>query len=65
MKISKCIFYYLTLDIDECVQLTHNCTQKCENENGTFNCACYLGYELMDDMLTCEESMFSFLSIRI
>ncbi|KAM7538217.1 hypothetical protein Aperf_G00000076045 [Anoplocephala perfoliata] len=32
-------------DIDECAEGTHDCEQKCVNNHGSFECACYDGYE--------------------
>ena len=34
------------LDMDECVNGTHNChnNANCKNADGSFNCSCYPGY---------------------
>ena len=47
---------YITnhLDIDECSDGTHNCTQTCTNTVGSFTCGCSSGYELDVDGTTCN-----------
>ena len=45
------------LDINEldCLDGSNGgCDQVCNNENGTFSCACNDGYMLNDDGLTCD-----------
>ena len=37
----------------------HNCTQICVEEEGSFNCSCYAGYELQDDRVTCTGTYVS------
>lgn len=32
-------------DVDECAEGTHGCEQKCINNRGSFQCACYDGYK--------------------
>ena len=32
----------------------HNCSQICIEEEGSFSCSCFPGYELQDDLATCE-----------
>uniref|UniRef100_A0A7E4V6B3 EGF-like domain-containing protein n=1 Tax=Panagrellus redivivus TaxID=6233 RepID=A0A7E4V6B3_PANRE len=42
------------IDIDECAEGLHNCTQKCVNTDGGYNCACEEGfYSLAPDNVTC------------
>ena len=45
---------YVTLDILECMVDSHNCSQICVELEGSFNCACYSGYGLQEDEVTCE-----------
>ena len=41
-------------DIDECSVGTHNCSQVCNNTNGSFTCGCNNGYLLDADGATCN-----------
>ena len=38
------------VDIDECSEATHNCSQLCTNKNGTWDCSCRDGFELVDHL---------------
>ena len=46
------------IDEDECVAGTHNCDQVCVNEEGSYSCACQVGYALTPDGLTCHSKNF-------
>lgn len=39
------------IDIDECKR--GDCTQTCDNTEGSFKCGCHSGYKLKEDKLTC------------
>lgn len=42
-------------DIDECVSATTNlCQQQCINTDGSYFCACYDGYQLIEGTNQCE-----------
>ena len=41
------------IDIDECKELTNNCSQICTDLPGTYNCSCYGGYIKHLDGFTC------------
>ena len=41
--------FIFKLDIDECAINTANCTHKCDNTDGAYNCSCYENYELQDN----------------
>ena len=41
-------------DIGECLIGTHNCSQVCVELDGGFECACFDGYELNSDGVTCD-----------
>ena len=41
-------------DIGECLIGTHNCSQVCVELDGGFECACFDGYELNNDKVTCD-----------
>ena len=41
------------LDILNCMISDHNCSQICMELEGSFNCSCYLGYQLQEDGATC------------
>jgi len=38
----------------ECKDGLHNCSQICIEQEGEFSCACYDGYELLEDGISCE-----------
>ena len=44
-------------DIDECVRQTHECTQECNNTDGSYDCTCNEGYKLADDGIQCKVGM--------
>ena len=45
-----------SLDINECADDSLNgCNQICTNTIGSFVCECNSGYELGDDLMTCED----------
>ena len=48
----RCVF--LSSDIDECTNGTHNCSQTCTNTEGGFTCGCNSGYLLDSDDITCN-----------
>ena len=41
-------------DTNECSDGTHNCSQICNNTNGSFTCGCNNGYQLDYDNVTCN-----------
>ena len=44
----------LIADIDECSEGTARCQHICTNYDGGFNCSCYSGYAINDDLKTCS-----------
>ena len=36
--------FYFYLDINECTQNTHACSQVCVNDLGSYHCDCYNGF---------------------
>ena len=40
--------------MDECTTDTDNCTQNCENTDGSFTCYCNDGYTTTDNGITCD-----------
>ena len=42
------------VDIDECSDGTHDCSQTCINTVGSFTCGCGNGYLLDTDKFTCN-----------
>ena len=52
----RCIIF---LDINECVDTTHNCAQVCTNTAGSFTCSCNSGYTLAADGHSCEGKTLS------
>ena len=48
---------FLCLDVDECLDRTHDCDQTCINLPGTFACKCDQGFaEYMGDGTTCTDN---------
>ena len=41
----------------ECKDGLHNCSQVCIELQGEFSCACYGGYELLGDGVSCKGSV--------
>ena len=48
------IEFVIFLDIMECTDGLHNCSQVCVEREGEFGCACYGGYDLLEDGISCE-----------
>ena len=49
-------FCYITnciTDIDECDGDVHGCSDICNNNEGSYTCACESGYQLENDERTC------------
>ena len=46
--------YFLSPDIDECSDGTHNCSQTCTNTERSFTCGCNTGFLLDTDEVTCN-----------
>ena len=42
------------VDIKECSEGLHNCQQRCDELEGGFICACFEGYELENDTVSCR-----------
>ena len=42
------------VDIDECLENTDQCTQGCNDSDGSYECYCHLGYRLASDMYACN-----------
>ena len=46
MLLTKYMRYVgIFVDIDECRQNTHTCSQVCANDLGTYHCKCFSGYQ--------------------
>ncbi|KAK3088019.1 hypothetical protein FSP39_013547 [Pinctada imbricata] len=48
---------YACTDVDECSTGFHQCSQICENVEGTYNCDCEFGYSLEEDRQTCTQDV--------
>ena len=48
-----CLRICCFLDILNCIINNHNCSQKCVEVEGSFNCSCYPGYKLQEDEVNC------------
>ena len=51
----KMLPYLLHSDINECEDtlIAINCTQKCINIFGSYECGCYDGYQITSDTMEC------------
>ena len=45
---------FVILDIWECEDGTHNCSQICVEKEGGFSCACFDGFKLLDNGVSCQ-----------
>ena len=45
----------LVADIDECLVSNGGCTQHCLNHEGSYECSCRDGFELISDGRTCDD----------
>ena len=43
-----------TLDINECRMGNGGCSHGCQNLRGGYRCTCWTGYDLADDLHSCE-----------
>ncbi|BFF99792.1 uncharacterized protein DMAD_07613 [Drosophila madeirensis] len=43
------------VDVDECQLNNGGCSHRCENSQGSFQCACPAGYQLDSDLRTCQD----------
>ena len=51
----KLVDRYRCVDVDECKETPHVCTQLCENRPGSYSCKCATGYEkLTSDSRQCK-----------
>ena len=50
--------WFLYLDINECAVNIGNCSQLCNNINGSYVCSCWTGYGLNSDNKTCSGKLF-------
>ena len=49
-------FLLKSIDINECAMGTSDCSQICENTNGSYLCDCYYGYQLLSNNKTCRHA---------
>ena len=47
------VVLFTFVDMNECTLGTHNCSQVCNNTEGSFVCSCNAGYQLQDEGTTC------------
>ena len=47
-------YYYLPLDLDECLEDNSDCDHVCINEDGSYHCECNDGFQLDDDNRGCS-----------
>ncbi|XP_054747410.1 dorsal-ventral patterning protein tolloid [Anastrepha obliqua] len=43
-------------EVDECKTFKHDCEQECINTLGSYQCDCFVGYELLSDRRSCEDT---------
>ena len=56
---------HYTLDANECLKSNGNCSQICENTEGSYSCMCDAGYMLDLDRLSCRGIMLTLSLIRV
>lgn len=58
---------FVTLDINECIEMANNCTQNqlCVNTEGGFTCECKPGFRSHDGGITCQGIISHFISNRM
>ena len=44
----------ILIDIDECIDGTHGCSQICRNNIGSYSCLCNDGFQLNLDGFHCD-----------
>lgn len=52
MKICECMYEFF-LDLDECLNGTHDCEHQCNNTYGGYECSCNEGYVLHPNQASC------------
>ena len=50
---SNVFAYTFKLDINECLAIGRNCSHRCVNSKGSYECSCFKGYTLNVDNFTC------------
>ena len=59
-KWNACIYYkyvstyFVTVDLNECLERFTGCEQLCNNTDGSYQCGCREGYTLNTDGMTCD-----------
>ena len=54
----RSLFFIDYSDIDECQTDNGGCTQTCDNTDGSYNCSCWKGYELISDEGNCTGELY-------
>ena len=54
MYVERQVIILPSSDIDECLEDLADCTQLCDNTQGSFLCTCEEGYQLAADNFTCN-----------
>ena len=54
--LKKCLSH--STDVDECSVDNGNCSQRCNNTIGSYNCYCENGYSLDIDGMTCNGGLY-------
>ena len=59
--------YVSSVDINECTELTHNCSSfsVCENTKGSFNCNCDDGYAKDGNGVCQREYLYCLISLNL
>ena len=42
------------IDVDECLEGTHECVQNCHNTIGSYACSCNIGFVIDVDERSCD-----------
>lgn len=49
--------FEFVVDIQECSDGTHSCSQICNNTEGSYHCLCFDGYQLSEDGFMCTSTL--------
>ena len=54
----------IIVDIDECLEGTHECSDECENTEGGYQCHCPPGFRLQSNRHRCKGTIIYILQVE-